>query len=260
MLPEDFYSDSSKEVVSESSHFDPTTFDEYAELYKNILSWPYRKDLELPTLKRLMGNLSGLNVLDFGCGPGLIARWLRNMGATRIVGYDISEGMLNYARQYEEKEKLGIEYISDIKEEQHDYFDVVLAIYVIPYATTHEELQAMIYDMYRLLKPGGRLITLPFHPDFNADPEYYRPFGLRLSEIQPRADGSQIGLNLCYPPYDVNITAHYWSRQTLNNTLRQVGFQTVEWRALETPSSDTKTELLPYIQCPHAAIIECIKG
>lgn len=242
------------------SKFDPATFDEYAELYENMLSWPYRKELELPTLEKLIGDISGLRVLDFGCGPGVITRWLSERGAKCIVGYDISEGMINYARRREEKERIGINYISNINDEYNECLDIVLAIYVMPYATLHGDLLAMSQTMARMLKPGGRLITLPIHPDFNSDPEYYRPFGLRLIEEQPRADGSPVQFHICQPPYNVNIQAHYWSRQTLESTLYQAGFQTVSWKPLNILTNTLPADLRRYVQCPHAAIIECIKS
>ncbi|MCS4320833.1 SAM-dependent methyltransferase [Serratia sp. BIGb0234] len=242
-----------------SSKFDPATFDEYAGLYEEMLSWPYRKELELPTLKQLLGDLSVLNILDFGCGPGNISRWLNGLGGECISGYDISEGMLNYARRREEKERLGIDYFSEVNEKHEGSFDIVLAVYVMPYIAHSEDLLAMSQAMFKMLKPGGRLITLPMHPEFNLDPEYYRPIGLRLIEEQPRADGSQVRLHICQPPYDVNIQAYYWSRQTLESMLYQAGFQTVSWKSLNVPTKPLSLELSLYLQYPHAAIIECIK-
>lgn len=246
-------------IKENTDAFDPTTFDEYAGLYEKMLSWPYRKELELPTLEKLIGDPSGLKVLDFGCGPGVISRWLIERGTPCVVGYDVSEGMLNYARRREEKEQLGINYASDIKQKYNEHFDIVLAVYVMPYATNHDDLLAMSQEMARVLKPGGRLLTLPIHPDFNADPEYYRSFGLRLIEEQPREDGSLVRLNICQPPYDVNIQAYYWSRQTLEKTLNQAGFLAVNWKPLNGLTNALLPDLARYVQCPHAAIIECIK-
>lgn len=240
--------------------FDSSTFDEYAELYEKMISWPYRRELEFPTLDKLLGDTTGLNILDFGCGPGTISRWLVSRGAKKIIGLDISEGMLNYGRRREEKEKKGINYISELDESYNEYFDIILAIYVMPYAANHETLLAMSQTMARVLKPGGRLITLPMHPDFNSDPEYYRPCGIRLVETQPRRDGSTVQLHICQPPYDIDIQAYYWSRETLKNTLQQAGFPIINWKPLELPPGDLSPALTSYIQCPHAAILECIRG
>ncbi|MDF7658846.1 methyltransferase domain-containing protein [Erwiniaceae bacterium L1_54_6] len=245
--------------MSSKEKFDRSTFDEYAELYEKMITWPYRAKLELPALSRLLGDLSEMNILDFGCGPGVITRWLKSLNAKNVVGYDISEGMLNYARRREEKENHGIKYIDGISEEYSGYFDVVLAVYVMPYATDYEELMAMSLVMARSLKPGGRLITLPVHPDFNANHDYYRPFGIRLIEEEPRADGSYIRLHICYSPYDINIRANYWSRNTLEQVLHQCGFHTINWRSLATLVNADSQDLAPYLECPHAAIIEGIR-
>jgi len=225
-----------------------------------MLSWPYRKELELPTLEHLLSDLSGLSVLDFGCGPGVTTRWLKSRQAQCIVGHDISEGMLNYARRREEKEKNNIKYIAEVSEDYNEYFDIVLAVYVMPYASNQEDLLKMCQTMARVLKPGGRLITLPIHPQFSADQEFYRPFGIRLIEEQPRADGSQVRLHICQAPYDINIQAYYWSRSTLEHLLRQSGFHEISWKPLNIPANQAALDLSLYAKCPHAAIIEGIKG
>ncbi|WP_340616211.1 class I SAM-dependent methyltransferase [Xenorhabdus entomophaga] len=260
MFSKEYSGFSSAKEKTHTQKFNPSTFDGYAGLYEKMSSWPYRKELELPTLENLLGDLSGLNVLDFGCGPGAITRWLKVRKAKCIVGQDISEGMLNYALRREEKEKDDIRYISKISEDYNEYFDVVLAVYVMPYAANHEELLNMSQTMARVLKPGGQLITLPIHPQFNADPEFYRPFGFRLIEEQPRADGSPVRLHICQTPYDINIQAYYWSHSTLENTLQQSGFHAINWKPLNIPASPDLLNLSPYVKCPHAAIIEGIKG
>ncbi|NTY86601.1 methyltransferase domain-containing protein [Serratia fonticola] len=245
-----------------SSHeFDEKTFDAHADLYEKMFSAPYRQHLEIPTLGALLGDLSGLSILDFGCGPGFISRWLQGKGAHRVVGYDISEGMLSYAKFKEQQEPRGISYISTLNDSLSEQFDIVLAIYVMPYAPNKEKLLDMCQIMARLLKPGGRLITLPIHPEFSPDPEYYRPYGFRLIEKEARADGSLVNLHICHPPYDVNIDAHFWSELTLTSTLHNTGFHDISWHQLQPPQvgKEYDVSLDGYLRAPHAAIIEGIK-
>lgn len=147
-----------------------------------------------------------------------------------------------------------------MSDDYNEYFDIVLAVYVMPYASDHEELLKMCQTMARVLKPRGRLITLPIHPQFSADQEFYRLFGIRLVEEQPRADGSQVRLHICQAPYDINIQAYYWSRTTLEDSLKQSGFHQINWKSLNIPANQAGLDLSPYIECPHAAIIEGIKG
>ncbi len=245
--------------------FDNTTFDEYAGLYEQLAQWPYRKYLEIPALAACLGDLTGQTVLDFGCGPGFFSRWLKQRGAQAVVGHDISAGMLNYARRREEKERQGIIYLAELDETYTAAFDIVLAIYVLPYAPDHEALRALCRSMARVLKPGGRLITLPLHPDFHPDAEYYRAYGFRLIEPAPRRDGGKVRLHLCQPPYDINLDAYYWSAETLAAALADAGFINLRWPGLTLPAGPAPTPpggfefLLPYFLRPHVAIIECVK-
>ncbi|MGB7196618.1 MAG: class I SAM-dependent methyltransferase [Collimonas pratensis] len=242
--------------------FDKKTFDAHADLYEKMFAAPYRQRLEIPTLEALLGDLSGLNVLDFGCGPGFLSRWVHDKGAARVVGYDVSDGMLGYARLKEEQAPQGISYVSELDDSLSGQFDIVLAVYVMPYAPDQKKLLEMSQVMARLLKPGGRLITLPIHPDFHPGPEYYRPYGFRLLEKTPRADGSIVNLHICQPPYDVHIEAYYWSAETLTATLQEAGFHTISWPQLQPPATaqHSPVSLSAYLQAPHAAIIEGIKA
>ena len=53
---------------------------------------------EWPALRALLPNLSGLAVLDLGCGFGWFCRWARQQGAAYVLGIDISEKMLARGR------------------------------------------------------------------------------------------------------------------------------------------------------------------
>ena len=244
--------------MSHNKSFDPSTFDDCPELYDTALDWPYRKTLELPTLKNLLGDLSNLNVMDFGCGPGVITRWLHGQGANKVVGFDISEGMLDYALKIENRSPLGITYSSRIEESYLESFDIVLAVYVIPYLTDKQKLINMFTNVHQLLKPGGRFIALPIHPDFNGAESYYAPFGINLVEVETRHDASKVKLELRMPPHNIDIDAYYWTQETLNETLNTSGFQNIEWPTLEIPV-DLPIKLEPYAKYPHAAIIQARK-
>lgn len=243
------------------SDFDKQAFDAHADLYEKMFAAPYRKYLEIPTIDALLGDLIGLNVLDFGCGPGFICRWLQSKGANRVVGYDVSEGMLSYAQHLERQQPQGISYVATLDNNLEEQFDIVLATYVMPYAPDKDRLLAMSQTMAGLLKPGGRLITLPMHPNFNPDPEYYRLYGFRLIEKEARTDGSLVNMHICQPPYDVNIEAHYWSEKTLTSVLHKSGFDSIFWRQLQPPqyAQEHEVSLDDYLHAPHAAIIEGIK-
>lgn len=55
--------------------------------------------IETPIILKMMPNLYGKKVLDIGCGMGQHALQYSKMGALSVLGIDISEKMLAYARK-----------------------------------------------------------------------------------------------------------------------------------------------------------------
>nr|VFK22399.1 MAG: Methyltransferase domain-containing protein [Candidatus Kentron sp. LPFa]VFK35320.1 MAG: Methyltransferase domain-containing protein [Candidatus Kentron sp. LPFa] len=115
----------------------------------------------------MLGDLSGKSILDLACGEGYYTRKLKQREATRVLGVDISEKMIELARQDETKEPLGIEYIIRDARELGEIgkFDMVVAAYLLNYAQTKEQLLEMCQSIYTNLKPGGRFVTLNNNPE-----------------------------------------------------------------------------------------------
>src|SRR5579872_6073798 len=88
-------------------------YDQIADWYnESIRSGSLIHDLVVPNLLNLAGDIQGKHVCDLACGQGVISRQLAHMGAS-VVGVDIAEKMLEYARRDEEMEPLGIVYLHD---------------------------------------------------------------------------------------------------------------------------------------------------
>ncbi|MCA1004375.1 hypothetical protein LCL87_01460 [Rhodococcus hoagii] len=47
-------------------------FDELADLYEGTAGRPFRKHLEIPNVLATLGDREGRDVLDFGCGNGIL--------------------------------------------------------------------------------------------------------------------------------------------------------------------------------------------
>jgi ubiquinone/menaquinone biosynthesis C-methylase UbiE len=193
----------------------------------------------------------------------MYSRLFKERGAKRVVGYDVADGMIKYAKEQEEKNPVGIEFISELTPTLENIFDLVVGVYVLPYAATHEELYTMCSTMAGLVKSGGRLITLPIHPEYDPNPKYYEPYGFRLISDNPYTEGGKIQLELCYSNYDVKVTAYYWSSSILKAALIEAGFSSVEQIELFTSSTGDLNKacstLKNYIKKPHASILECKK-
>src|SRR5262249_48186740 len=94
-----------------------TNYDEIAAEYKRAKQQPWRLHLEHFTLFKLLGDLSGKSVLDLACGEGFYTRFIKRRGAARVVGVDLSHGMIELARREEERDSLGIDYlVQDVKQ------------------------------------------------------------------------------------------------------------------------------------------------
>ena len=148
-----------------------TDYDAVAEEYKRsrIASW--RAYIERHSLLKLLGKVRGKSILDLACGEGFYSRLLRERGATRVVGVDLSSGMIGLAITAEKESPLGIEYrVSDAMAYQSDErFDIVTAAYLLNYADTEEKLAAMCRTVARSLKPGGRFVTVNNNPSQSPD-------------------------------------------------------------------------------------------
>ncbi len=88
-----------------------TNYDPIAEQYKRSKQQPWRTYIEAVTLMGLIGDLSEKSVIDIACGEGFYTRMLRQRGAKKVTGVDLSEGMIALARANEAQHQLGIEYV-----------------------------------------------------------------------------------------------------------------------------------------------------
>src|SRR3954453_23146304 len=87
-----------------------TDYDPIAEQYQRAKLQPWRTHVERYTLLRLAGDVAGKAVIDLACGEGYYTRELRRRGAARVVGVDLSHGMIALAEAEEARQPLGVEY------------------------------------------------------------------------------------------------------------------------------------------------------
>jgi len=107
--------------------------------------------------KRL-DSLSGLRVLDIGCGGGILSEPLARLGAS-VVGIDPSESNIAIARQHAAQSALTIDYRNAAVEamaEAGENFDIVLAMEVVEHVTDVGLFVALAAET---TKPGGLLFV-----------------------------------------------------------------------------------------------------
>src|SRR5579863_1360047 len=131
--------------------------DEYALRIFNELE---HKPLDRELLRRFATQVAGRGeVCDMGCGPGQVARYLRDAGVV-LFGLDLSPGMLEQARRLNPdiSFRVGNMLALDLKDGSLCGIAAFYAIVNIP----HESLPVVFQEMARVLQPGG-LLLLAFH-------------------------------------------------------------------------------------------------
>ena len=97
--------------------------------------------------------LKGLEILDIGCGGGLLCEPLTRLGA-KMTGIDVSKNNINVAKLHSKKMGLNIKYINCSPENirTKKKFDVILNMEVIEHVSN---VNLFINNCSRLIKKNG---------------------------------------------------------------------------------------------------------
>jgi ubiquinone/menaquinone biosynthesis C-methylase UbiE len=140
-------------------------------------------------LSRLTSYLHpGASLLDLACGTGLLTLPAKSLvGAHgRVVGVDVSKGMLDIARQKSREQSIDVEwYEHDVSDLTHlnlgsaGGFDVITcaaALVLLPSPST------AVHNWTQVLKPGGRMMTDVLVPGSNIIMDIFSSIGPDVGE------------------------------------------------------------------------------
>ncbi len=101
--------------------------------------------------------LKNLNILDIGCGGGLISEPMARMGAT-VTGIDASEKNIKIAQLHAKKNNLDILYLNKAPEQMREVekFDIILNLEIVEHV---DNVDLYIDSCYQLLKKNGLMFT-----------------------------------------------------------------------------------------------------
>jgi ubiquinone/menaquinone biosynthesis C-methylase UbiE len=146
--------------IFSNSYEDAKRAEAYSKLeFPNTYYLAYR---DLPEI--ISNHVRGTNALDFGCGTGRSTRFLRNLGFN-TVGVDISEDMLEKARETDPEGDYRFTCDGDFSQFRHKTYDPVLSAFTFDNVPTMEKKVRIFRELRKLLKTEGRLVNLVSSPE-----------------------------------------------------------------------------------------------
>ena len=108
-------------------------------------------------LKNKLRPLSGINILDIGCGGGLLSEPMSRMGAS-VTGIDESNKNIKIAKLHSKKNKLKINYLCSSPEKLKitKKFDVILNMEIVEHV---EDIDFFLKSCSKLLKKNGLMFV-----------------------------------------------------------------------------------------------------
>ena len=108
-------------------------------------------------LKNKFRPLSGINILDIGCGGGLLSEPMSRMGAN-VTGIDASDKNIKIAKLHSKKNKLKINYLCSSPEKLKikKKFDVILNMEIVEHV---EDIDFFLMSCSKLLKKNGLMFV-----------------------------------------------------------------------------------------------------
>lgn len=132
---------------------------------------------------RLLGDARDRDVLEIGCGAAQCARWLVTEGA-RVTAFDLSAGQLLQARKLDARTGIRVERLVQADAQLLPFatasFDVACSAFgAVPFVA---DSAAVMLEVARVLRPGGRFAFSVTHPTRWAFPDDPGPDGLTVRQ------------------------------------------------------------------------------
>lgn len=209
-----------------------TNYDPIAKSYKASKMQPWRIAIEGYSFLNLIGDVQGKTVLDLACGEGHYTRKIKQRGASRVTGVDLSSGMIALAKEQESADSLGIDYLCGDARfvECPETFDLVVCAYLLNYAQKPQDLVSMCQGIARNLKPGGRFVTVNASPLIYAPKApSYRKYGFELKASEPRETGAPIRWVFHQEAGTFEIENYFLDSEIHSEAFRESGLIDLRW-------------------------------
>jgi demethylmenaquinone methyltransferase/2-methoxy-6-polyprenyl-1,4-benzoquinol methylase len=180
---------------------------------------------------KYLGTIQPKTILDVATGTGDFAFEALSLKPEKVTGYDISEGMMKYGR---EKAKQGgvsniVEFVKGDSEQMpfaDNSFDAITVGFGV---RNFENLETGLKEMYRVLKPGGKVAILEISQPPNAIIRAL--YGLYFSRILP-VIGRLFSKDVRAYTYLPESVKAFPEGLAFVKILGNIGFRNVQWKPL----------------------------
>lgn len=137
----------------------------------------------LKLLLELAGDLAGKQVLDAGCGDGILSAKCALKGGT-VTGVDINPRALAFAKIFSPPSVTYQQSSIHKLNFPNEFFDITFCIETFEHIPPSQERE-VVEELHRTLKPGGRLIiSVPSSSTpLRSRPRHYRHFNSSLLKV-----------------------------------------------------------------------------
>jgi SAM-dependent methyltransferase len=214
----------------------------FFERRRDTTRFDYNRDIEVPAMIRLLGDVKGKVILDVGCGFGDHISRLSKRGAKKLIGFDASKKLIEVARN---RNISNAEfYVGSINRKLkfgNGTFDIVFSSLAFHHV---KNLNQLYSEASRVLKKGGIFAFSTGHPVF--DLVCQSPTGL-IGFTDPKGKRRVCGKYFDESPKDTRMgslgvmKAYSYTLETLIKTGLTNGFELADYvDAKPIPSSRRK--------------------
>jgi SAM-dependent methyltransferase len=212
-------------------------YDEIGEAFEGFKSLPLIRYGEVPSFLGMVGDVRGKSVLDLACGTGFYSREFKRRGAAEVFGVDISGEMIAVAREFEQRDPLGVRYeVGDVAELRslERQFDIALAVQCLNYAEDIATMERMCRNIHRSLVPGGEFFVFAQNPDYRFDCGSLDKYGFRCEPTGEEIEiGPRVRVTALLDPQPISIVGAAPRREVYEGALLAAGFSALEWVPLQ---------------------------